>query len=270
MALNDIEEEIILLKAVNELIDSMVNFEMLDLYGDEQNTNILFETMTHKRFFNIMLVDFLSRTDRRAFIRQTSYLDGLKKISKNPHFDIDNSIASLKKTTYEFNVWLDQEIEVNNIWLPTIDTETTLRLSRKDFIKMCGNISKHNFLRLISVAEDLKKILFKSGVSIKLDEALLALPDFYRWFHDDILHYHSSTIAEFLNNIRWGIYEYLQPEYKLSIVRDKNDSTKYSYTYPKGVTSRLAKDYYWELMNEVRSPPYVRRFQVTNLLKSRY
>jgi hypothetical protein len=34
------------------------------------------------------------------------------------------------------------------------------------------------------------------------------LDDFYERFHKDILNYHSSTIAEFLNNIRWGIYEY--------------------------------------------------------------
>ena len=138
------------------------------------------------------------------------------------------------------------------------------------FLKMCGNISKLNFLRLISVAEELKKILSRSGVSVELDEALLALDDFYQWFHTDILNYHASTIAEFLNNIRWGIYEYLQPEFKRSIVWESRDPPKYRYTYPKGVTSGLAQAYYWDIMNEVRSPPYVRRFQVTKWLKLRY
>lgn len=55
------------------------------------------------------------------------------------------------------------------------------------------------------------------------DEAALALEDFYRWFHDDILNYHASTIAEFLNNIRWGIYEYLQPEFQRSIVWESRE-----------------------------------------------
>lgn len=270
MTLSDIEEEIILLKAIKELIDSMVNFEMLDLYGSDPDSSILFKSMTHQRFFNILLVDFLSRTDRRAFIKQTSYLGALKKISKSPNFDVNGSDASLSKVTHEFSDWLEQEIEVHRIWMPSIDTETTLRLSRLTFLKMCGNISKHNFLRLIRVAEELKLVLSQSGVSIELDEALLALDDFYQWFHTDILNYHASTIAEFLNNIRWGIFEYLQPEFQRSIVWESRDPPKYRYSYPKGVTSRLAKKYYWDLMNEVRSPPYVRRFQVTQWLKLRY
>jgi hypothetical protein len=138
------------------------------------------------------------------------------------------------------------------------------------FIKLCGNISKHNFLRATGVAEELKEIISQSGVSVGLDDTLLALSDFYERFHTDILNYHASTIAEFLNNIRWGIYEYLQPEFHRSIVWESRDPPKYRYTYPNGVTSRLAKECYWELMNEVRSPPYVRRFQVTKWLKLRY
>jgi hypothetical protein len=269
MALNDIEEEAILLKAIKELIDSMVNFEMLDLYGDDPDSSILFETMTHQMFFNIVLVDFLSRTDKKAFIKQTSYLGALKKISNSPNFDVNSSVASLSEATHKFGDWLEQEVEVQT-WLPSLRKETTLRLSRMAFIKMCGNISKHNFLRATGVAEELKEIISQSGVSVGLDDTLLALSDFYERFHTDILNYHASTIAEFLNNIRWGIYEYLQPEFHRSIVWESRDPPKYRYTYPNGVTSRLAKECYWELMNEVRSPPYVRRFQVTKWLKLRY
>ena len=270
MTLSDIEEEVILLKAVKELIDSMVNFEMLKLYGDDPDSSILFETMTHQRFFNIVLVDFLSLTDKKAFIKQTSYLGALKKISTNPNFDVDGSVVPLSRATHQFSEWLEQEIEVHQIWMPSIQTKTTLRLSRLAFLKMCGNISKHNFLRAIGVAEELKEILSKSDVSVELDEAMLALPDFYQWFHTDILNYHASTIAEFLNNIRWGIYEYLQPECRRSIVWESRDPPKYRYTFPKGIESRLAKEYYWEIMNEVRNPPYIRRFQVTKWLKLRY
>jgi hypothetical protein len=270
MTLSDIEEEVILLKAVKELIDSMVNFEVLDLYGNDPDSNILFKSITHQRFFNIILVDFLSRTDKKAFIEQTSYLGALKKISKNPNFDVNGSVTLLSKATHEFVDWLvEQKVEVQT-WLPSIDTETTLRLSRITFLKMCGDISKHNFLRAIGVAEDLRKALSESGVSIELDDALLALADFYKRFHTDILNYHASTIAQFLNNIRWGIYEYLQPEFQRSIVWESSDPPKYRYTYPKGVTARFAKECYWEIMNEVRTPPYVRRFQVTKWLKLEY
>jgi len=99
---------------------------------------------------------------------------------------------------------------------------------------------------------------------------MLALDDFYQWFHDDIFNYHASTIAEFLNNIRWAIYEYLQPEFHSSIVWESREPAKYRYTYPGGVSSKLGKSYYSDLMNEVRSAPYVPRFQVTKWLKLRY
>ena len=148
--------------------------------------------------------------------------------------------------------------------------QTTLKISRISFLKMCGNISKHNFLRSVGVAEELKKTLAASGVEVTLDYALFALADFYERFHTDILNYHSSTIAEFLNNIRWGIYEYMQPEFRRSIVGVGGDPPKYRYIYPKGVTFSFVKECYWELMNEVRSAPYMRRFAVTKWLKLRY
>ena len=92
---------------------------------------------------------------------------------------------------------------------------------------MCGDISKHNVLRSVGVAEELQQTLVASGVSVELEDAMLALGDFYERFHMDILNYHSSTIAEFLNNIRWGIYEYLQPEFRRSIVWEGGNRRKW-------------------------------------------
>ena len=135
---------------------------------------------------------------------------------------------------------------------------------------MCGDLSKHNILRAIGVVNQFQNILDNSGYLISLEDSMVALADFYERFHTDILNYHSSTIAEFLNNIRWGIYEYLQPEYYRSIVWKGGSPPMYEYTYPSGVQNEFAKHCYWSLMNEVRSEPYVRRFQVTKWLKLRY
>jgi hypothetical protein len=44
----------------------------------------------------------------------------------------------------------------------------------------------------------------------------------------------------------------------------------YRYAYPDGVNSPFARQLYWNLMNEVRSQPYMRRFKVTKWLKLRY
>jgi hypothetical protein len=266
-----IEQEVIILKAVKELIDSMVNFELMSLLGNDPDSNILFKSITHQRFFSIILVDFLSRTDKESGspVGQTSYLGGLREIVNNPCFDENDSVHNLKVATQEFKDWLDQEVEVD-VWLPSIGRETKLKMSRSGFLKMTGNISKHNYLRAIGVAEELKGVLSKSGITVDIDEALLALADFYERFHADILNYHSSTIAEFLNNIRWGIYDYLQPELNRSIMWEGGKSPKYHYTCPKGIQKEFAKACYWDLMNEILRRPSMRRFHVTKSLKLRY
>jgi len=269
MILSDIEEEVVFLKAIKEIVDSVVNLETLTLHGTDRDTTVCFRTRTHQRFFNVVLVDFLSRTDKKAPVRQSSYLGALRAISEHPSFSVGDSIAELRNATCAFVDWLEQKIDVD-VWLPSIDTQATIQISRFDFLKMCGDISKHNVLRSVGVAKELQQTLEASGTPVELEGAMLALADFYERFHTDILSYHSSTIAEFLNNIRWGIYEYLQAELHRSIAWEDGDPPMYRFTYPEGVVHNFAKQCYWDLMNEVRDQPYVRRFQVTKWLKTRY
>ncbi len=262
--MTNVEEEVVYLKAVTEIINSMVNFEMMDLVGSDPDTEVHFKSTTHQRLFNVLLVDFLSRTDERGPVTKRSYLSALKTIASHPNFDIDGSIQKLREATLAFSTWLVQSVTVD-VWLAAIDTDTTFELSRLSFLKMCGDISKHNILRSIGVAEQLKEVLAKNNVNVELTDAMLALDDFYQRFHTDILSYHVSTIAEFLNNIRWGIFRYLRPEFERSIVYEKGpDPLRY------GIANKFSQNIYWELMNEVRSQPYVRPFEVTKRLKMRY
>ncbi len=78
-------------------------------------------------------------------------------------------------------------------------------------------------------------MLKPSNVSLTLDEAVLALQDFFERFHTNIFNCHASTIAEFLNEIRWGVYEYLLPEYRRSYTLDAGDPPGYSFSYPTGL-----------------------------------
>jgi len=250
----------------------MVNGQMMLLRGDDPDSNIVFHSGIHQRLFNILLVDFLSKTDphRQAPIKQTSYLGGLADVASNPSFNKDNSVSLLKESVQEFTAWLEQTIEVD-VWLPSIGREATLELARVKFLKMTGNISKHNYLRAMSVAKELQDILIKSGIAIDIHESLLVLADFYERFHSANLNYHSNTIAEFLNNVRWVIHEYLQPEFEQSIVYEGTEHPRrYHYTYPEEIKDAFAKSCYWDLMNEVRSKPYVKKFKVTKWLKKRY
>jgi hypothetical protein len=97
--------------------------------------------------------------------------------------------------------------------LGSINIETTIRVPRISFINISGNIAKHSFPRLSVNAREIQKLLELNGHQIDIEQAYLAMPDFYQWFHTDIFAYHSSAIGEFLNNIRWGIYDYLRPEF---------------------------------------------------------
>ncbi len=267
--LSGVEVEVTFLKAVLEQVDLMVNFAMMSIGGSDHHSEIRFETSTHQRLFNVFLVDFLSAAAKDGPTAPVPYLAALRAIIETPHFDVDDSVNALRQATRECVAWLEDEVEVD-VWLPSISTDTTLKILRVRFLKMCGNISKHNFLRSVRVAKQLQEALAASGVTKSLEESLLALQDFYERFHSDILNYHSSTIAEFLNNIRWGIYEYMHPEYRRSVVHEGGDPPRYHFEYPIGLTSAFAQSCYWDLMNDVRRPPYMKRFRVTKYLKMRY
>jgi hypothetical protein len=269
LELTPIEEEVVFLKATLDAINSMVNFSILSLRGSDPDCSVVFETRTHQQFFNIGLVDFLSRTDWKAPVRQSSYLGALRAISGLPNFSVAGSVDDLRTATATFAAWLEAEITVD-IWFPAVELQTSLRIPRMQYIKMTGDISKHNFLRSVGVAEDLRQLLSLQGIQIELDAAMLALDNFYEWFHKHVFNYHASTIAEFLNNIRWGIHTYLAPEFSRSIRFDPEAPSMYEFTYPLGVTSAFGKAVYWDLMKIVCSEPYVRRFEVTKWQKLRY
>ncbi len=252
----------------------MVNYEILDLNHKDPNSSIMFKTRTHQQYFNIILLDFLQTS---VFAVNKNCVESLLVIIANPQFG--DGVKSLKNAVNEFKNWLDQDIqlehngEVRNFWFPAINKEVSIKITRAEFIKICGNISKHNVLCLNRQAETIKKIFAKNNISIELIEALLIMEEFYEQFHDDLFNYHASTIAEFLNNIRWAVYEYLKPLYDKSVEWYLHDTLKdmaYRYNYPPEIKNAYVRELFWNLMNDVRSPPYMPKFQVTRYLKMRY
>src|SRR3989338_6454103 len=113
----DTEKEVIFLKAINELIDSMVNNEIFVILGDNPHCEVRFKSTTHQKYFNIILSDFLSRSDKKVLGEQQSYLSAAKEICQSPNFDKNNSIKNLDISVQEFVDWLNHEIQVK-IWLP--------------------------------------------------------------------------------------------------------------------------------------------------------
>lgn len=265
-----VESEVVLLKAVYDHIGEMVNFSTVEIqnWGEDEKI-VVFKDTNARKFFYILLVDFLSKTDKRGPIQQVTFLQGLANICDAPCFSERGSEMELKHAVQSFRDWLILQKEID-IWMPSINAELKLKLSWADAVKMNGDISKHNYLRAISVAERLQSILLVAGIDVSLEEAIEALPDFYERFHDDILIYLSSHICEFLNNIRWGIYHYLLPQYLRSHLRTDENLVGYTFQVPPEIKSSYGRGCYLDLMNNVRLRPHMERFNVPKAFKVHY
>lgn len=273
--LTPMEKEVITLKAALDLINGMVNHETMIFTFRDPDSSVMFNTMTHKAFFNILLVDLLS-VPSDFFNGSKNYLGRLADICESPLMGklvVKKDIQFLKDAVHTFSTWLAETVVIEKRWFPSIDLEINLSIKRQTFVTICGNISKHNFTQQTRQAKKLQKLLEENGRSFHLDKCLIALEDFQTQFYDDILAAHVPAIAEFLNNIRWGIYLYAVAERSRCVENwydDKMHMNNYKYCYPQEVVSELGKTYYWNLMNDVMSPPYIQRFEVSKYFKQRY
>lgn len=129
------------------LINTIINYEIFSVSQYNNFSEIKFHSITHQAFFNIILVDLLSQGDE-SLMENSEYLLLLEKINANPSFNFDNTNSSLKLATESFLNWLNYEVTFEKLWFPNIFKEIDLKIKRNDFIKICGNISKHNFTRL--------------------------------------------------------------------------------------------------------------------------
>ena len=265
------EVEVITLKASLDLIGSMVNREMMTFSPDLSGSEIRFQDSTHQAYFSILLSDFLS-TPQEFFCGSHNYLERLVAVGANPLLRSDQ-VWLLKHASDAFQSWLNETALVPKRWFPTLELEIDLRITRRELVTMSGNQTKHNFTQQTRQAKKFRRILRENGEDVPFEDCLVALRDFYEQMYHDIFEYHSSTISSFLNDIRWGIYEYARKERETCTESwPFNDSGQlmYKYHYPDDVKSSIGQHYYRELMNDVRDQPSVPRFVVSEFLKKRY
>src|SRR4051812_46009346 len=107
MNLTPIEREIIVLKSVNETVDEIVNYEVIKMVGVDPYSQIRFNSITHQRFFNIILLDFLSPIDQKLIgtEKQLCLKFVEEVICQEPMFNINNSIQELNNAVKEFMEW---------------------------------------------------------------------------------------------------------------------------------------------------------------------
>lgn len=269
----EIEKEILILKSIIDIVDSIVNHTIIKLcHTQEGFVEVKFRDYTEKYFFNIILVDLLSQPSKNLFSGKLNYIELLSDKLKTPSFNIENSVENIIKSINKFMIWLETTITIEKMWFPSINIECNFQIKRIDIIKICGNTRKHNTTRLTMIANILQKIFKENNIDIDDTESVLVIEDFDNWFHGDgdIFSYYSSILSEMLNDIRWGIQDYLLPEFRKSYTLDPTKSRKYSYIYPTNVYHRLAQTYYWNLMNDIRGGCIFEKFTVPSCMKNYY
>ena len=287
--MKQIEREAIILNCAWEMIDEMVSFSIFESFVHPEPTSLTFNGSAESTLFVILLGDFLSQISKDKGgsmpldlvgitfndnnIRSTdrTFLYQLRQVCDAPQLSSETS--ELRKSIDVFADWLEGDFVACDVYFARLRFETNLRVERLRYIKMCGDIAKHNLTRLSINAVHLGKLLKDSGNPVTDDEVYLAIDDFFEWFYENIFQYHSSRIAEYLNNIRWEIYCYLHPEFERSW-REKDGLVPglpgYEYRVPKEFTEPVAKAMYWNIMNRVRSGVCVPRFEIPEILKRRH
>ena len=262
------------------MIDGMVNwsiFEKRDLVGP---TTLFFRSDEHAKLYVILLTDFLSKVSSRdssnmafeltdvpsnARGADLTFLFHLRHVCEAPQFN--GNSASLRASVNAFASWLEERFTSRDVNLASIDVLAELEISRYRYIKMCGNIAKHSLARLNRNVKDLRKLLKSAGHDVSIQDAYLAMDDFFVWYFDDVFKFHANHITEFLNDIRWEIYQYLLPEYKRSWHTKNEFYGDYGYRVPASIAEPFAQAMYWDLMNRVRGRPYLPRFVVNESFK---
>lgn len=269
---SEIEKETIVLKAVWDMIDGMVNFAIFEDLSRTEDVTVMFKHESARSLFNIILTDFLSPPKPKLFdlpvpppnSRSTDYtiLFQLRKVCENPILGFDPEL--ILEPVEAFAEWLEGETVVEDAWFPRLEFECpAFKVQRMAGIKLCGNIAKHSFARLDDNAKKMAKLFKDNGHPLEPKDAYAFMPDFEEWFNDSFFIYRSSMIAEFLNNIRWGIYEYLQPLFQEALVpRPDGYFPGYTYRVPEPIKNSLAYSMYWELVSDQNREPYFPRFNV--------
>ncbi|MCY3627054.1 MAG: hypothetical protein OXG88_05385 [Gammaproteobacteria bacterium] len=268
--MNQVEEESVILNTAWGMIDGMVNWMMF--CDPDQSSVLQFQSPKHEELFVILLTDFLSqpihtltKAPKEASGSDLTFIFQLRRVCQNPQ--LGSNPASLHNKLEEFAGWLETCKTYTDVNLPEINVIADIEVDRQKYIKMCGNIAKHNPLRLRDVVKNLRKLIKKAGHDIKIQDTYSVLESFYNRFFRIFINCHSYQIIGFLDDIRSHIFEYLGQEYDRSRYARNECPAGYGYKVPESIRDPLASGMYWDLMERVRTKPYGRSFDIDEDLK---
>ena len=257
------EEEIIILKNALDIINNAVNYGIMVFLGNPSH-EVKTRTIETNKLFLILLVDFLGATSD-ILHDDKNYCDHLVDIcernANNENIDI------LKNSAIAFKNWISEKIIIRNLKLRSSKDFFEINITRQDLVLICGNISKHNITNLTWKINKLRNIIRETKENISNYDVIISLYDLYEVFMKDYIDAQTTIWAELLNNIRIGILHYLKPVFNKSIVYENDVYGKYHYEYPPEISSPLAKEFFWDLMNDVRHNFYIKDFTSDEIIR---
>lgn len=264
------EQEAIGLCVCLEAIGDMANHALLTLrdvsvYPGE--AEVIFKDRAHRDLFLIRLLDFAKEPGGKQLTGVAgSCLAVLKAACGTKCFEISGSATEFKIAVDALESWLSYKKSIT-LWLPTLDINARIFISRLEFLNIVGNHSKHNLSRLTAVSREVSRFLSDHGYSVPAEQIPLALDDFREHLAENYYIYYSTWLAELLNNVRWGLQTYLSPTFERSYKAGPEASQAYCYQYPDTIKEDIPRQWFWRLMNNVRARPYLKRFVCARSLK---
>lgn len=264
------EREVIGLCIALEAVDDIVNHALLkvrELGNEAGEADVQFPTRIHQSMFLIRLLDFAKEGGAATLTGVTgSCLAVLQAACISRSFDVNNSVTALRESTAALASWLNATTPLT-LWLPSLSVEANLVVPRLQFLYIAGNQAKHNISRLTGISNCIASMLTQNGYPTSPDQVPIALGDFHEHLHEDYFAYYGTWLAELLNNVRWGIQTYLLPTFRSSFTPDASGSVAYTYSYPAPITNAVPREWFWRLMNNIRTGPYLKPFAGTSYAK---
>jgi hypothetical protein len=264
------EREAIGLCIALEALNDIVNHALLTVCQISEGSGeaeIRFPTRIHQSMFLVRLLDFAKEGgDATLTGVNGSCLAVLQAACIGKSFDVENSVDALRESTSALASWLDATTPLT-LWLPSLNVEAKLVVPRHQFLYIAGNQAKHNISRLTGLSKLVAGMLTENGYPTSPEQVPIALDDFHEHLHEDYFAYYGTWLAELLNNVRWGIQTYLLPTFRASFTPAVDGSAIYGYRYPASITNANPREWFWRLMNNVRTGPYLKPFTGTRYAK---
>jgi len=268
--MNTSEQETIGLCIALEAVGDIANHALLDILdvdGIPGEAEVRYKTDAHQQLFLVRLLDFSKETSAKSLTGVSgSCLDVLLAACETRSFDVGGSVDALAASATALRDWLDARSSLK-LWLPTLEIEAKLTVPRHELLFILGNHVKHNLARLTGVCTRVATLFNEHGYEVSPEQVPLALDDIREHLEANYFVYYGTWLAELVNNVRWGLQDYLLPVFRQSFAMVPGDAIRYEYHFPASVSDAVARQWFWRLMNHVRAKPYIKRFVGANYLK---